>query len=99
MKIYDKDTILKNFEGIQQPEREPLDEEIKNKMPIWAEKLKKEEKKYYVSTRLFSSIELNLNKKVTEQKSNFNLFGLFNKKKNVTEKKVNEIQPKELLFQ
>jgi hormone-sensitive lipase len=98
MKIYDKDTILKNFEGIQQPEREPLDEEIKNKMPIWAEKLKKEEKNYYVSTRLFSSIELNLNKKVTEQKSNFNLFGLFNKKKNVTEKKVNEIQPKELLI-
>jgi hypothetical protein len=72
MKIYDKDTILKNFEGIQQPEREPLDEEIKNKMPIWAEKLKKEEKKYYVSTRLFSSIELNLNKKRAD-KNNFGI--------------------------
>ena len=96
MKIYDKDTILKNFGEVQQPGREPLDDEIKNKMSIWAQKLKKEEKKYYVSTRLFSSIELNINKKVIDQKNNFNLFKLFGKKQPV--KNLDGIKPKTLLI-
>ena len=100
MKIYDKDIILKNFEDTHQPERAILDEKIKNEIPIWtSQKLKKEEKKYYVSTWLFSNRELNLNKKIPEPKNNFNLFGLFSKKKDVTkEENKDAIKPKSLLI-
>ena len=82
IKIYDKDIILKNFENSNQPERELLDENIKTGLPLWAQKLKKEEKKYYVSTRLFSSQEININKKNQEEKKNLKFFGLFSKNKN-----------------
>ena len=68
IKIYEKDIILKNFENSNQPERELLDENIKTGLPLWAQKLKKEEKKYYVSTRLFSRQEININKKNQEEK-------------------------------
>jgi len=100
MKIYDKDIILKNFEDTHQPERAILDEKIKNEIPIWtSQKLKKEKKKYYVSTWLFSNRELNLNKKIPEPKNNFNLFGLFSKKKDVTkEENKDAIKPKSLLI-
>ena len=47
IKIYDKEIILKNFENSNQPEREPLDEKIKAELPLWAQKLKKEEKKLF----------------------------------------------------
>ena len=98
MKIYDEETILKNFENTSQPKRESLDEKMKKGLPLWAQKLKKEEKKYYVSTRLFSSNELNINKK-PEDKNNFNFFGFFSKNKNNSEaNKVAEFKPKELLI-
>ena len=98
MKIYDEETILKNFENTKQPEREPLDENIKAGLPLWAQKLKKEEKKYYVSTRLFSSHELKINKK-PEEKNNFKFFGFFSKNKNDSDlNKVVEFKPKELLI-
>ena len=100
MKIYDKDIISKNFEDVHQPERAILDEKIKNEIPIWtSQKLKKEEKKYYVSTWLFSNRELNLNRKDPEPKNNFNLFGFFSKKKDATkEENKDVIKPKSLLI-
>ena len=97
MKIYDKETILKNFENTNQPEREFLDENIKSGLPLWAQNLKKEEKKYYVSTRLFSSHELKINKK-QEDKNNFQLFGFFSKNKNNPDINKEEFKPKELLI-
>ena len=98
IKIYDEGTILKNFENTNQPEREPLDENIMKGLPLWAEKLKKEEKKYYVSTRLFSSQEIKINKKMPEEKKSFNLFGFLSKSKNNPDTNKVEFKPKELLI-
>ena len=97
MKIYDEQIILKNFENTKQPEREPLDENIKLGLPLWGQKLKKEEKKYYVSTRLFSCNELNIKKKPDEKK-NINFFGIFSKSKNNQETNKVVFKPKELLI-
>ena len=99
MKMYDKETILKNFENTVQPEREVLDEKVKSELPLWSSKVKKEDKKYYVSTRLFSSYDLNINRsneKVPEEKSKFSFFGFFSKNKNNTSKSTinEEIKPK-----
>ena len=95
MKIYDEETILKNFENTNQPEREPLGENIKSGLPLWAQKLKKEEKKYYISTRLFSSHELIINKKPEDKKNN-NFFGFFSKSKNSQDTNKIEFKPKAL---
>ena len=67
-------------------------------MPLWAQQLKKEEKKYYVSTRLFSRQEININKKKPEEKNDFNLFGFFSKNKNNSNINKVEFKPKELLI-
>ena len=83
-----EEIINKNFGNSKQPERPKLDEKIKEKMNIWEQKLKKEDKKYYVSTRLLNSYQLNLNKK----KEGY-LFGFFSQKLNLNEKK-----PKALLI-
>jgi acetyl esterase/lipase len=95
MKIYDQDTILKNFGDTKQPERELLDENIKAQLPLWTTKPKKEEKKYFVSSRLFSNSNLNLNKKTEEKKSFFNFFS---KGKNTDTNKSPENKPNCLLI-
>ena len=101
MKMYDKDTIEKNFEGIKQPKREILDENILSQLPLFAQKLKKEDKKYFISTRLLNYCELNINKKIEEEKKSFNLFGFFSssKKTNDTNKNIIlENKPNSLLI-
>ena len=88
IKLYGEEIIIKNFGDSKQPERPKLDEKIKEKMNLWEQKLKKEDKKYYVSTRLLNSYQLNLNKK-----SQGYFFGFFSPKLNLNEKK-----PKALLI-
>ena len=95
MKIYDKDTILKNFGDTKQPERELLDENIKAQLPLWTTKPKKEEKKYFISSRLFSNSNLNLNKKIEEKKS---FFKFFSKGNNTDNNKSPENKPNCLLI-
>jgi len=95
MKIYDQDTILKNFGDTKQPERELLDENIKAQLPLWTTKPKKEEKKYYISSRLFSNSNLNLNKKSEEKKPFFKLFSKGNSPDN---NKIPENKPNCLLI-
>ena len=60
--IYDKDIINKNFENIKEPEKlDILDENKSKQLPIWSQKVIKEDKKYYVSTRLLNTFKLQLN--------------------------------------
>jgi len=54
VKIYGNE-ITKNFGDSKQKERIILDENKKKNFPLWAQKLKKEDKPYYVSTRLLNS--------------------------------------------
>lgn len=96
MKIYDKDTILKNFGDTKQPEREILDQNIKAQLPLWTTKPKKEEKKYFISSRLFSNSNLNLNKKIEEKKSFFKFFSKSNN--NIDTNKTQENKPNCLLI-
>ena len=63
IKIYDEEIINKNFpENIKQPDHEILDENLKINMPIWARKLKKEDKKYFVCNTILNSYDLEFNK-------------------------------------
>jgi len=86
IKLYGEEIITKNFGDSKQPERPKFDEKIKEKMNLWEQKLKKEDKKYYVSTRLLNSYQLNLNKKSQEY-----FFGFFSPKINLNEKKPNSL--------
>ena len=98
IKIYGEEIILKNFGNTQQPERNILDENIKEKMPIMQQKVKKEDKKYYVSSRLLNSYPLNINKKKEEQSYfNLNFFNFFSKKENI-DINTNDKKPKALLI-
>ena len=67
---------------------------------MFSQKLKKEDKKYFVSTRLLNYCELNINKKNEEEKKSFNLLGLFSgsKKNNDKNKIVAENKPDSLLI-
>ena len=65
-KIYGEEIISKNFGKTTQKKREILDEVKKESLPLWAKKLNKEDKKYYVSTRLLNSYPLKL-KKINEK--------------------------------
>ena len=85
IKLYGEEIILKNFENTKQPERPKIDEKRKKEMPIWEQKLNKEDKRYYVSTRLINDKHLKLSKK----KESF--FYFFNKQ-------VDYANPKELLI-
>ena len=84
IKLYGKEIIDKNFGLVKQPSRGLIDENIKAKIPLWQQKLKKEDKKYYVSTRILNSFPLNFNKKSQEQ-GYFSFFNFFNTKPEIKE--------------
>ena len=94
IKLYGKEVIEKNFGDTKQPEREKLPN--LEKMPLWGKKIKKEDKKYYISTTLLNNYELNLNDPpYNEQPKNiFSNFHLFNSNK----KTINKNPPKALLI-
>ena len=77
MKIYDKEIIEKNFVGVKQKERKKLDEKLLKNFPTWAQKVPKEYKPYYVSTRLLNSFKFK-NFGMKDYQSSF--FGLFQSK-------------------
>ena len=77
IKIYDEEIITKNFGNTKQKDRIILDENKKKHFPLWAQKLKKEDKPYYVSTRLLNSYKFN-NFGMKKKQSSF--FGLFETK-------------------
>ena len=71
IKIYGEEIISKNFGNTKQAKRIELDLEKKARLPLWSKKVVKEDKKYYVSTRLLNNYQLhfkakdnNSNKKV-----------------------------------
>ena len=81
-KIYGNEIITKNFGNTKQKERIQLNMEKKSKLPLWAKKVNKEDKKYFVSTILLNSYPL----KFAKGKENKNLVGtsfikFFNNKK------------------
>ena len=55
IKMYGNEIINKNFGDTKQKERIKLDENKLKSFPLWAQKLKKIDKPYYVSTRLLNS--------------------------------------------
>ena len=55
IKIYGKEIIEKNFGNTKQKERIKLDEKLLQNFPTWVQKVPKEYKPYYVSTRLLNS--------------------------------------------
>ena len=65
-KIYGKEIISKNFGKTTQREREKLDETKRELLPLWTKKVSKEDKKYYVSTRILNSYPLKF-KKIKEK--------------------------------
>ena len=77
MKIYGDEIILKNFGDTKQKERIKLDENIKNSFPLWEQKVKKEFKPYFVSTRLFNGYTF---KNFGMKKTKKSFFGLFESK-------------------
>ena len=77
MKIYGNEIITKNFGDTKQKERIALDENTKNNFPLWAQKLKKEDKAYFVSTRLINSYKF---KNFGMKKTKSSFFGLFETK-------------------
>ena len=62
IKIYGEEIITKNFGKTTQKKREELDKEKKDSLPLWAKKVAKEDKKYYVSTRILNSYPLKFKK-------------------------------------
>ncbi len=77
MKIYGNEIITKNFGDTKQKERIILDENKKKNFPLWAQKLKKEDKPYFVSTRLLNSYKF---KNFGMKKTKSSFFGLFETK-------------------
>ena len=57
-KIYGNDIISKNFGDTKQRQKEELDKEKQDKLPLCSKKVIKEDKKYYVSTILLNSYPL-----------------------------------------
>ena len=57
-KIYGEEIINKNFGRTTQKNREKLDENKIKLLPLWAKKVNKEAKKYYVSTRILNCYPL-----------------------------------------
>jgi hormone-sensitive lipase len=71
-KIYGDDIISKNFGNTKQKERIKLDPEVKSKLPLWAKKVNKNDKKYYVSTRLINNYNIKFSKdKENARKTSF----------------------------
>ena len=65
-KIYGEEIISKNFGRTTQKKRPELNEAKKELLPLWAKKVNKEDKKYYVSTRILNSYPLKF-KKIKEK--------------------------------
>ena len=65
-KIYGEEIISKNFGRTTQKKRPELNEAKKEMLPLWAKKVNKEDKKYYVSTRILNSYPLKF-KKIKEK--------------------------------
>ena len=61
-KIYGEDIISKNFGKTKQKKRPELKEAKKALLPLWAYKVNKEDKDYYVSTRILNSYPLKFKK-------------------------------------
>ena len=61
-KIYGEEIISKNFGRTTQKKRPELNEAKKEMLPLWAKKVNKEDKKYYVSTRILNSYPLKFKK-------------------------------------
>ena len=61
-KMYGEDIISKNFGRTTQKKRPELKESKKALLPLWAYKVNKEDKDYYVSTRILNSYPLNFKK-------------------------------------
>ena len=57
-KIYGSETIEKNFGNTKQKKRTELDPNVKSQLPLWAKKVSKSDKKYYVSTRLLNNYNI-----------------------------------------
>ena len=57
-KIYGEEIISKNFGETKQKKSIELDLDKKSTLPLWSKKVIKEDKKYYVSTRLLNSYPL-----------------------------------------
>ena len=57
-KIYGEEIINKNFGRTTQKKREKLDENKIKLLPLWAKKVNKQDKKYYVSTRILNCYPL-----------------------------------------
>ena len=73
--IYDKNIINKYFENIKQPDRiEPINENKLKQLPLWSKKVPKEEKRYYVSTRLLSDSNILNNTNNTQSNFYFSKF-------------------------
>ena len=89
-KIYGNDIISKNFGNTKQKERIELDPEIKSTLPLWAKKVNKIDKKYYVSTILLNNYILKFTKE--KENSRTSSFIHFFKNKN------NETSPKALMI-
>ena len=87
-KIYGEEIINKNFGNTKQNERITLDEKKKASLPLWSKKVIKDDKKYYVSTRLLNNYQLNF--KNNNEKNNIvgkSIIKLFkNKNENITPK-------------
>ena len=77
IKIYGKEIIEKNFCGAKQKDRIKLDKTLIEKLPTWSQKVPKQNKPYYVSTRLLNSYKFK-NFGMKDYQSSF--FGLFQSK-------------------
>ena len=77
IKIYGKEIIEKNLGNTKQKERIKLDEKLLQNFPTWVQKVPKEYKPYYVSTRLLNSYKFK-NFGMKDFQSSF--FGLFQSK-------------------
>ena len=75
--IYGKEIIERNFGNTKQKERIKLEDKLLQSFPTWAQKVPKEYKPYYVSTRLFNSYKFK-NFGMKDFQSSF--FGLFQTK-------------------
>ena len=84
-KIYGEEIISKNFGRTTQKKRPELNEAKKEMLPLWAKKVNKEDKKYYVSTRILNSYPLKF-KKIREK--------YINKEE---DEKIKELTPKKQL--
>jgi acetyl esterase/lipase len=82
MKIYGNEIITKNFGDAKQKERIILDENKRKNFPLWAQKLNKEDKPYFVSTRLINSYEF---KNFGMKKIKTSFFGLIETRYNKVE--------------